>query len=203
MPTKTGVQKMLKYLWLAVWLVLVAAVPSVAFWFAAMDRSNSLAKNELAWHWSNEKANLENCSKRHLNDYDVELLLQGHRDVVIVIRTKGQKQIICSFRGHSGTPLACANNTLFIAEQSPIASGCQIIAIDLKTGKYRWKTQLQGIGPVCHSEYLNKVNLNADGDKIVIYGNEASGRYVEILNMRTGRMIANRTLKADFKSLYD
>ena len=59
----------------------------------------------------------------------------------------------------------------------------------------------QGIGPTEHSIYLNLVNIDTDGKIIVVAGNEANGRYVEHLDIQTGKKLANKKLDADTKSL--
>jgi len=48
---------------------------------------------------------------------------------------------------------------------------------------------------------LNIVNIETDGKKVIVYGNEALGRFVEHLGLKTGKTTANKTFDADYKSL--
>ena len=97
--------------------------------------------------------------------------------------------------------MSAEHDILYIAEYSPIATGCDVVALDLKTGKQLWKSELEGIGPVRHSKYLNLVNIETDGQKVIVLGNEASGRYIELLDLQSGKMLTNKQLDADPQSI--
>jgi hypothetical protein len=43
-----------------------------------------------------------------------------------------------------------------------------------------------------HSEYYNRVNIETDGKKIIVYGNESHGRYVEHLDINSVKMFVNK-----------
>jgi hypothetical protein len=72
-----------------------------------------------------------------------------------------------------------------------------VVAVDLKTGKRLWKTNLQGLGPIAHTKYRNRVIIEVDDRRVTVYGNESSGRYVEQLDPRTGKTLANKKLEAN------
>ena len=85
---------------------------------------------------------------------------------------------------------------------SPIRTGCDVIAYDLKGQKLLWRTHLEGLGPVPHSEYWNVVRLERVNDEVLaVYGDEAAGRYVEIVDMKTGKTVGHKVFpkKADGK----
>ena len=93
-------------------------------------------------------------------------------------------------------------DVLYIADYSPIATGCKVIALDLKTGKQLWKSRLKGIGAKGpRSKYLNLVNIETDGLGVIITGNEAEGRYIEHLDPQSGISLAYKKLDADEESL--
>jgi hypothetical protein len=73
--------------------------------------------------------------------------------------------------------------------------------LHLQTGRQLWKSQLEGIGETRHSAYLNLVNIETDGQIIIVTGNEAHGRYIEHLDLKNGKTLANKKLEADPKSL--
>ena len=157
---------------------------------------------KLKWRWAKEKASLAYSIKQHLPDYDVELVKKKEYYTPINIRSKKDGRIAYSLvEGHKSIVFTRLNDVLFIAEYSPIATGCDVVAADLKTGTKVWKSRLQGIGPTGHSQYLNLVNIETDGKYIIVNGNEAHGRYVELLDIKTGQTLANKKLKADPESL--
>ena len=77
------------------------------------------------------------------------------------------------------------------AEFSPYSTGCSIVAYHLKQGE-RWKTPLWGIGPLGSSMYANRVNMKLDGNHLIVYGDESAGRYIQLLDIRTGRIVGRR-----------
>jgi hypothetical protein len=156
----------------------------------------------LEWRWSKAKASLAYSTKQHLPDHEVERVLPKEYYTPINIRTKQDRAIIYSSKDASeSTVFTRWKDKLYIAEYCPIATGCEVVAVDLKSGKQLWRTQLQGIGPTGHSKYLNLVNIETDGKIIIVAGNEAHGRYVEHLDMQTGKTLANKRFDADTKSL--
>jgi hypothetical protein len=161
------------------------------------------ADKPLEWCWSKEKASLAYCTKKHLRDYELERVGEKEDYTPINIRTKPDRKLIYSLKeGHKRTVFTRWKDVLYIADYSPIATGCKVIALDLKTGKQLWKSRLQGIrltNP--HSKYLNLVNIETDGLRIIVTGNEAEGRYIEHLDLQNGKSLANKKLDADTKSL--
>ncbi len=161
---------------------------------------------KLEWQWSEEKTTLDYSIKQHLQDYDVERVRENvfSRSVKIYTKKDDLKVnrglsgfIYCIADGHDHTVFTRLNDTLYIAEYSPIATGCKVVALDLKTAKELWTTRLQGIGPTRHSKYRNRINIETDGKRIIINGDEAHGRYVEHLDIKTGKTLANKKLDAD------
>lgn len=76
--------------------------------------------------------------------------------------------------------------TLYVARHSSISDGCTLHAIDAQTGAERWKTRLRALGPVAHSEYLNAVEVRMDRGRVVVFGWESAGRYIEGVDPATG-----------------
>jgi hypothetical protein len=143
------------------------------------------------------------ATKKHLPDCEVERVRENEYYTPINIRTQPDRKVIYSLKeGHKSTVFTRWNGILYIAEYCPSATGCEVVAVDLKTGKQLWKSRLQGIGPTGHSEYLNRVNIQTDGEHIIVAGNEAHGRYVEHLDIQSGKTLANKKFDADTKSLF-
>ncbi len=84
----------------------------------------------------------------------------------------------------------------YVAQYSAIASGASVYGFDLATGKQRWVTPVRGLGPVDHSEYLNHVTLRLVRGALVVFGDEAQGRYIEVFDTESGSMRSTRILPA-------
>ena len=79
------------------------------------------------------------------------------------------------------------------AEFHPHASGCAVVAYDLKARRQIWRSELKGLGPVDHSKYFNAVRVEPLSDEVLaIYGKESAGRYVEIVSLKTGRTVGHK-----------
>jgi hypothetical protein len=150
------------------------------------------------WRFSETKATLANCEKELLPDFEVERVRKGEFYTPINIRRKSDGKIVYSpKRGHDEVVFARRSNVLYVAEHGPISSGCSVVAVDLDSGAILWNTHLEGIGPIDHSKYRNRVNIELDGQGVVVFGNESSGCYVEVLNVRTGEQVAHKKLPSE------
>ena len=155
-----------------------------------------------AYRFSEEKSTLAYCEKQLAPDYEVERGSAGFTDfykAVRIRRTSDRKIVYSVDDGHDECVFARRDKTLYIAEHHAIATGCRVDAVDLDTGKRLWSTQLEGIGPTGHSEYRNQVNIELDGNGVVVFGNESHGCYVEVLNVRTGTQVAHRKLPSEYE----
>jgi hypothetical protein len=154
------------------------------------------------WRWSKDRADLDYCIKVHLPaEFEVERSDPEAFYTPIKIRSKSGLLAYANQHAHRNTVFARWNHSLFVAEYSPISSGCSIAAVDLRSGKKLWTTYLEGIGLTGHSKYRNLVNIETDGSRVIVYGNEVHGRYVELLDIHTGKMISNQKLESDTQSL--
>jgi hypothetical protein len=88
-------------------------------------------------------------------------------------------------------PLVVRADTLYYVQHHPISSGAALVSIDLKTGKQRFRTALKGIGPQDHSKYRNQVWLEVKDDVVIVQGEESHGKYVELVDPKTGKTLAN------------
>jgi len=84
---------------------------------------------------------------------------------------------------------------LYVALYSDIATGCEVMALDTESGKLLWRTRLQGLGPLHHSKYQNRVQLRFLDTWLVVFGDEAAGKYIEVLEPKHGGTISNRVVK--------
>jgi hypothetical protein len=151
---------------------------------------------EMDWRWSKEHANLPWCIKHHLSDYQVETIINNpnfprHEQTM---RISDHGELIYSLNVHEWTVLTRSGDVIYIAEFSPIASGCALIAFDLETRKQLWASRLKAIGPQDHSKYRNSINIEMDDGAIIVFGNEEHGRYIELVDPETGKTIGHKRL---------
>jgi len=94
-----------------------------------------------------------------------------------------------------GGAIAVAGGRVFLARYMRAASGCRLSAWSATDGKLLWSVFLEGIGPIGHSMYSNRVQLTvtAAGDPLV-FGLEAGGRYIEQRDATTGAQVNNQKL---------
>lgn len=151
-------------------------------------RDDPKAAEGLPWTWSDEKATRDYCVKKHLHDYKVEV--EGREARIL----NGNK-VVCTFAAHA--VFACSGDQLFLADYRPSSSGCGVIAIDLKTWKQLWKVTLQGLGPIEHSGYRTRINMETDGKTVTIWGNESLGRYVEMVDVKSGKIVGHKIFKRE------
>ncbi len=90
-----------------------------------------------------------------------------------------------------GVALITLGDHLYVAEHGRISSGATLSSFDLASGAKLWSLPVQGLGPVSHSKYSNRVELAVIGGAIVVFGNESSGRYLEVFSP-DGRMLSTR-----------
>ena len=81
---------------------------------------------------------------------------------------------------------------LYAALYSRSLTGCQVLSLDASSGNLLWETPLKGIGSIGHSRYTNRVQMRFRDEYLLIFGDEASGRYIEVLDPFSGRLIYNR-----------
>ena len=112
----------------------------------------------------------------------------------LTIKLKQEGRTIYSWEGHRYSVFVGAHNVLYRADFEPNRTGFAVIAYDLKGGKSLWKTHPWGVPVGAHSQYENRINLEIDDRHLVVYGNESFGRYIEILDLNTGKTVGQRLL---------
>ena len=82
-----------------------------------------------------------------------------------------------------------------MAQYCTISSGVEVHAFDSETGKKQWQVRPYALGPVARSEYSNEVEFAIHSGNVVVYGKEAAGRYVEVLDTRTGQSMSSQIFR--------
>ncbi len=93
----------------------------------------------------------------------------------------------------SGAAMVLTNTQIFVARYSRIATGCTLYAFAVENGILQWKVFLEGIGPIAHSKWYNRVQLSVVGNHPVVFGNEGPTRaYIEQRDAATGALLSNQ-----------
>jgi hypothetical protein len=145
------------------------------------------------WKWDGAKVDVEDCLGE-LPGYTVgtkdasELRrrVTMYKDGKTAFEWADEGRTVASFNG----------GILYLATYNPIASGCELSAVDLSTKKVLWKSTPVGLGPVQHSQYCNALNLHVAKFRtacfLVLYGSEGHGEYVEWVRADTGQTFFHR-----------
>lgn len=120
----------------------------------------------------------------------------GQRTDDLAITDHGQ--VLYSWQEHGHGVAIVRDGLLYRADYEQMATGCAIRAIDLKAGQELWKATLKGLGPIAHSKYHNRVWMERLGDSVLaVYGRESAGRYVELVDFKTGRTVGHKVFPRD------
>ena len=144
------------------------------------------------YYWSDNKASVLYSMKQIDKNYRIQLNYNPNNWGDLEIHIIKNKQKLFSINGHEETVFVIGDNILYYAIFSPISNGCTIAAYDLNEQKELWETRLKGIGLIEHSKYRNRINIEINSEVITVIGKEASGDYIEIVDRKTGKTIANR-----------
>jgi hypothetical protein len=155
---------------------------------------------QAVWSWAAERASLRYCITKHLSDYQAATDATGAsaddpsaRGLTLFIRDHGKD--VYSFGCHGRTVFTRKGDILFVADFFPYISGCQVVAVNFKTGEVLWKTYLQGSSCPAHSMYQNQVTIDHDAEAVIVHGNESYSRYIEYLDIETGETIGHKEFK--------
>lgn len=88
-----------------------------------------------------------------------------------------------------GVSLASLGELVFVADYPAISSGARIAAHRVESGALVWTRAAKAIGPQDHSEYYNVVQLRIVDERLVAYGSESHGSYVEVMDPQSGALL--------------
>jgi hypothetical protein len=85
--------------------------------------------------------------------------------------------------------------TLWIVRFCSIATGAELVGIDVKSGDVRVTRPLRGVPEIAHSRYSAAVQMRDVAGYLVVMGRESGGRYLEAIHPSTGATVVSRTWK--------
>jgi hypothetical protein len=150
------------------------------------------------WSWIVDGDNLLHCVARELKGYEVRVIRRENtQDIVeepFIVQIFDNDEEVHSFRAHSNTVFTQIGDVIFVAKFSPFATGCTVVAHDLKRRKQLWECKLRGNPPPGHSKYHNRVIILSSGGAVIVYGKESNGRYIEYVDAETGKTVGHKKL---------
>lgn len=91
-----------------------------------------------------------------------------------------------------GAAITANVDAVFVVTYCAISSGAVVTAFDADRGRLLWTRRLEALGDVAHSEYYNDLDVRAEDGLVIVSGWEAYGKYVEVLDAKTGEDLGNR-----------
>jgi hypothetical protein len=146
------------------------------------------------WSWSEDRTTPQASARQLRDGYTVQIDPTKGKPWALTITVTREGHTIYSWEGHEYSVFVPARDVLYYADFKPGTTGCAVIAYDLKGGKLLWKTRLWGVPVSSHSQYRNRINLEIDDRHLTVYGNESFGRYIELLDLRSGKTVGHRVV---------
>ena len=172
----------------AIAFVIAAPIPPSADYQKIADTTK--------WKWDDKTATLAHSVSLTQSTDEIKVEPKDARfDAKVTFSKNGEKRF--TLAAHEHTVFRIVGDTLVFAHFSPVSNGAELIAFDLKTGKQLWDTKLRGIGLVMHFSYRNRVNMEISNGTVTVFGNESFGKYVEIVDMKTGKTIGHKKFAKD------
>jgi hypothetical protein len=152
------------------------------------------AAEEKKWAWSDDRATAASSARALAGGYRVQFDPIPGKPGALTLTVTREGQAVHSWEGHPYSVFVLSHDLLYRADFQPSRTGCAVIAYDLAGGKQLWETRLWVVPVSAHSQYMNRINLEIDDRHLILYGNESFGRYLEILDLKTGKTVGQRLL---------
>jgi outer membrane protein assembly factor BamB len=151
------------------------------------------------WRWKDDEATPWHSFGKAPIEYDLRLEQTSKKLYTVTITFGKDGKTLYSVEGHRNSVFRVLGNVLYYPQFHPSASGATLVAVDLTTGKEIWKTHLEGIGAVRHFKYSNLINMEISNETVTVFGNESFGRYVEIVQLSTGKTVGHKVFPKEDK----
>ncbi len=158
----------------------------------------AMAKKQV-WEWQDDRASLMHSLETYQGFYEAHVVRSPYTNGVKV-QIKDGGWVDFSFRAHRRTVFVGCGDLIYFAEYRTSTSGCMIRAYDLRQCRYIWEIRLKGLGPIKHSKYRNRVRMELFEHVLMVWGNESAGRYVEIIDRKTGKTVGHKVFAKDAAS---
>jgi hypothetical protein len=162
---------------------------------AAADVDYQQKASAAAWEWHPERDGIMYSVLSAPREYEITLTRPKDTFGELTIQFKLDEKDSYTWQGHGKTPFLVRDKVLYYAAYNAYSTGCAAVAYDLASKKQLWKTNLEGLGPIAHTEYYNAVQMDFDGDALRVYGDESAGKYVEYVDLKEGKTVGHKIFK--------
>ncbi len=84
------------------------------------------------------------------------------------------------------------DGVLYLAHACSITSGARLYTLSIAERRWLKQTDLVGVGPIAHFAYFNVLDIEWRDDRVLVYGREAMGNYVEAVDPTSGITLATK-----------
>jgi outer membrane protein assembly factor BamB len=183
---------------IAVLLLLIAIACSAS----AEDETDQFSESKQNWtrrleqekfRFPDRHATVVDSLINYRGDGQVQLLYDGEKARgAITIRFVRDTKVLAEFRGHAKSAFVERGGTLYFVRYGPHSSGASLVAYDMRRGKELWTRNVEGLGPVEHSAYVNSVVIEDVNGDVRVLGRESFGDYAEVFEGKTGERLAHK-----------
>jgi hypothetical protein len=164
---------------------------------ALPDAGTGSASVSIPWRWDGA-ADLYpavDLTVEHAGARFVVSLSKGARDRprAVTLRGPGWTVEVARSTGSGGAALVVDDARVYVATYDRISAGCKLAAYATSNGTLAWAVDLDGIGPIGHSKYSNRVELRLVHGHPVVWGREGK-RYIEERAAATGALVSHQLL---------
>jgi hypothetical protein len=146
--------------------------------------------DETEWQFD-DLASFDDRLATELGAFKMKVKDLGGKVSVVISSSNWEKPV--GWETRTTSPFAHRNGVLYSTDVHPRVAGCSVTALDLRTNRRLWSTDLKGVGLVDHTKYRNEVRMEVlDGDTLRVFGKESSGRYVEIVDRHSGKTVGHK-----------
>ncbi|MCR9165827.1 MAG: hypothetical protein ACE37F_32210 [Nannocystaceae bacterium] len=89
------------------------------------------------------------------------------------------------------------DGVLYLAHACGSSTGARLYALYVSEFAWQWQADLYALGPIGHFAYANRVALEWRGDRVLVFGDESLGRYVEAIDPERGGTLVNQSWPPD------
>ncbi|MCI5057008.1 MAG: hypothetical protein MRY83_12915 [Flavobacteriales bacterium] len=169
-------------------------------WILNLDALQMASDNDplnIIWDLSKEKSNHSQRAVIELKGKEYEVSVEDKienetiNNYMIQLIDPQSKESLWQYSPKYATAMgrSCKHilieDRLFVAVYSPISCGSDLVCINVNSGKEIWRGDIKQL-LIDHSWYRNMVHLRLIDDKLVMIGDEAGGKYIQIINPNTG-----------------
>ncbi len=137
------------------------------------------------WHWdANERPREPPDGWRVTGEGPLRLQRPGLGSPNVDVELPGSEH-------HDTAAVAVHEGAVYVVHHASRSTGATLGRFDGADGHVVWSTPLRALGSIAHDKYGNEVQIAIEDGNPVVYGNEASGQYTEVVDADRGTTIAH------------